>query len=65
MNQSKDKTTGIKVDLVNYTLFSKLRACGQCGFEIFSSIYMLILLGDFNQLNLFVVDLYYNDLHVL
>lgn len=54
MNQSKDKTTGIKVDLVNCTLFGKLEAWGFEIWRFFSSIYMymLILLGDFKQLNL-------------
>lgn len=36
---SKDKTTGIKVDLVNYTLFGKLRAFG---FEIWRFFLLFI-----------------------
>lgn len=61
MNQSKDKTTGIKVDLVNCTLFGKLEAWRFEIWRFFSSIYMymLILLGDFKQLNLEFIYIFF------
>lgn len=64
---SKDKTTGIKVDLVNYTLFGKLRAFG---FEIWRFFLLFICKFCLEILSsciliLFFVDLYYNELHIL